>query len=272
MSTPTKSTAPHLVVAALTPGLKRPAAALARALALPVGAVDEASADFILALYPVPEAPGYRLELRQTGRGAPGPVFAEFVHGAVGHRRRFGGGRGQPLARAVGLKAGVAPSVIDATAGLGRDAFVLASLGCRVQLIERSPLVAALLENGLARAGADAEVGPIAARMSLLTGDARRLLEELPARQRPDAVYLDPMYPERGKTALVKKEMRAFRTLVGADEDADQLLAAALGCARKRVVVKRPRKAPPLAGPKPSMAIESENTRFDVYVRQPVQS
>ncbi len=258
---------PRIAVAALAPGLKRAAAALAKRLGLPQCSAAEAGLDFLLALYPVPEAPGYRLELRQPGRGAPGPVAAEFVHGSVGHRRRFGGGRGQPLARAVGLKAGATPDVIDATAGLGRDAFVLASLGCRVRLIERSPVVAALLDNALARAETDPEVGPIAARMRLLIGEGRRLLSSVAERERPDVVYLDPMYPERDKKALVKKEMRAFRTLVGADEDADALLAAALDCARRRVVVKRPRKAPPLEGPKPSMSIESENTRFDVYVR-----
>ena len=83
----------------------------------------------------------------------------DFASGAVAHRRKFGGGKGQSIAKAVGLKAGVQLHVIDATAGLGRDAFVLASLGCNVDMVERSPIAAALLEDGLERAALDAEIG-----------------------------------------------------------------------------------------------------------------
>lgn len=209
---------------------------------------------------------GAALELYLAGPGAPGPVCVDFVGGAVGHRRRFGGGRGQAIARAVGLKGGGAPRVFDATAGLGRDAFVLAGLGCAVTLAERSPAVAALLEDGLERARRDAEAGPIAARMQLHCGDAARLLRQLPETERPDVVYIDPMYPHREGSALVKKEMRLFRALVGEDADADGLLAAALASARRRVVVKRPAYAGPLAGMAPTLAITTRNHRFDVYV------
>ncbi len=206
------------------------------------------------------------LALCQQGPDAPGPVFVDFVGGAVGHRRRFGGGRGQPLAKAVGLKGSASPQVVDATAGLGRDAFVLASLGCAVTLVERSPVVAALLADGLARGAHDAEVAPIMARMRLVNADAAEYLQRLQGDERPDVVYLDPMYPHREKSALVKKEMRAFRELVGEDPDADRLLPAALAAARQRVVVKRPDYAEPLAGPKPTLAIPTKNHRFDVYV------
>ena len=89
------------------------------------------------------------LELRQAGPHAPGPVRVDFLTGALAHRLRYGGGRGQPLARAVGMKAGVSPSIWDATAGLGRDALVLASLGSRVTLCERAPVLAALLDCAL---------------------------------------------------------------------------------------------------------------------------
>src|SRR5688572_20080391 len=93
-----------------------------------------------------------RLSLIPTGKNAPGPIYADFLTGAAAHRRLHGGGRGQPIARAIGLKPGVKPpSVIDATAGLGRDAFVLACLGCEVTLLERSPTVAALLRDALER-------------------------------------------------------------------------------------------------------------------------
>ncbi len=207
-----------------------------------------------------------RLELRQSGPDAPGPVYVDFVGGAVGHRHRFGGGRGQPIAKAVGLKGGAAPSVWDVTAGLGRDAFVLASLGCEVTLVERSPVVAALLEDGLKRARNDAEAGAVVARMRLLRGDAAELLAALEPDARPDVVYLDPMYPHRRKSALVKKEMRLFRELVGEDLDADRLLPPALAAARQRVVVKRPDYAEPLAGTPPTLAIATKNHRFDIYV------
>ena len=107
------------------------------------------------------------LQLAVIEPGAPGPTRVDFVHGAVAHRRQFGGGKGQMIARAIGIASGVRPTILDATAGLGRDAFVLASLGCAVTLIERHPLVAALLEDGLQRAGADQAIAPIAARMCL---------------------------------------------------------------------------------------------------------
>lgn len=205
-----------------------------------------------------------QLELRQFGEDVPGPVFVDLVGGKAAHRRRFGGGRGQPLARAVGLKSGNNPSVIDATAGLARDAFVLATLGCDVTLIERQPAIAALLADGLNRAALDPEVAPIAARMRLVCANATECLRILP---QADVVYLDPMYPVRGKTALVKKEMRAFHGLVGKDEDAGDLLQVARQVARKRVVVKRPKGAEALGGMQPGARIESRNTRYDLYLR-----
>jgi len=209
---------------------------------------------------------GDRLELQQLGPDAPGPVYVDFIGGAVGHRRRFGGGRGQLVAKAVGIKKDKIPSVIDATAGLGRDSFILAQLGCQVRMIERSPVVAALLADGMQRALADDEVVEIIERMQLQVGDARQLLLQLTDVQRPDVVYVDPMHPERTKAAAVKKEMRLFRELVGSDSDDAELLQAALQAAKKRVVVKRPRKAVAIDGPKPSLVFEGKSTRFDVYL------
>lgn len=208
-----------------------------------------------------------RLELRETSPGAPGPVYVDFLSGVSAHRRRFGGGRRQPLARAVGIKGDTAPIVLDVTAGLGRDAFVLACLGCTVQLVERSPIIAALLRDGLARAVRDPEIGLlVATRLHLAVADGKDYLRQLLDDQRPDVVYLDPMYPQRQKSALVKKEMRLLRQVAGEDLDAPALLAAALHCARRRVVVKRPRLAPPLVEPPPTVQIVAPNTRFDVYL------
>ncbi|ABM01767.1 class I SAM-dependent methyltransferase [Shewanella amazonensis] len=206
------------------------------------------------------------LTLKKRDEPKLGGIMVDFVSGAVAHRRKFGGGRGQAIAKAVGLKAGATPTVVDGTAGLGRDAFVLASLGCRVLLIERHPVVAALLEDGLRRAYLDGEIGPwMQQRMQLVHGSSLEALDNL--EDKPDVVYLDPMYPHREKSALVKKEMRVFQSLVGADTDADGLLAPALRLAQKRVVVKRPDYAEDLDGVRPSTRIETKKNRFDVYVK-----
>jgi 16S rRNA (guanine1516-N2)-methyltransferase len=211
------------------------------------------------------------LQLVELGPQAPGPVRVDFVEGAVAHRRLFGGGTGQMIAKAVGVQPGVRPRVLDATAGLGRDGFVLASLGCSVTLIERQPLIAALLEDGLARAAADRDVGPIVARMRLLTGNAIELMKAWQG-EPPQVIYLDPMFPHRDKSALVKKEMRLFRPFVGDDLDAPALLQAALALASHRVVVKRPRKAPIIDGGKPGYALEGKSSRYDIYPLKKLQA
>ncbi|USH02405.1 class I SAM-dependent methyltransferase [Grimontia kaedaensis] len=212
-----------------------------------------------------------QLELRKLDEPKLGAVFVDLVGGAVGHRRKFGGGKGQSIAKAVGLNKGATPTVLDATAGLGRDAFVLASLGCKVQMVERHPVVAALLDDGLARAKVDPEIGGwVSERISLLHASSHDALVKLVNDgnlERPDVVYLDPMYPHKKKSALVKKEMRVFQSLVGADDDADELYGPAYTLATKRVVVKRPDYAEFLAGKTPSTQIETKKNRFDVYVK-----
>ncbi|WGI24687.1 class I SAM-dependent methyltransferase [Halomonas alkaliantarctica] len=198
------------------------------------------------------------------------PLNVDFVAGKAAHRRRFGGGRGQLVAKACGLAKGMSPSIVDATAGLGRDAFVLASLGAQVLLIERVAAIAALLGDGLARAARHSDTADIAARMTLRHGDAAQSLVELVASAHfaPQVIHLDPMFPHREKSALVKKEMRLFRELAGDDDDAPRLLEAALDVATHRVVVKRPRKAPPIAGPAPQHTLEGKTSRYDLYVHR----
>lgn len=207
------------------------------------------------------------LQLQLLGPQAPGPVRVDFVEGGAAHRRQFGGGSGQMIARAVGIQPGIRPSVLDATAGLGRDAFVLATLGCEMLLCERQPLIAALLEDGLARARDDAEVRPIVTRMRLLHGNAIELMSQWKD-EPPQVIYLDPMFPHREKSALVKKEMRLFRPFVGDDLDAGALLEQALALASHRVVVKRPRKAPAIDGPKPGYSLEGKSSRYDIYPKK----
>jgi len=204
-----------------------------------------------------------QLELCKLDEPKLGAVKVDFVEGAVAHRRKFGGGRGQDIAKAIGLKHGFTPHVLDATAGLGRDAFLLASLGCQVTLMERMPIVAALLADGLERAKLHAEVADIITNMQLIHASS---IDNMSLTSQVDVVYLDPMYPHREKSALVKKEMRVFQSLVGEDLDADNLLEPALKLAKYRVVVKRPSYAPPLADKKPSMSINMKKNRFDVYV------
>lgn len=202
------------------------------------------------------------LELRHPDQPTP-LIYIDFINGQARHRRLYGGGRSQPLGRAMGLKSGVSPKIYDVTAGLGRDAFVLASLGCTVTLVERSPILAALLSDGLYRLGQETELQEIYQRLHLVHHNS---IEWLATCEAAEVIYLDPMYPKRQKTALVKKEMRLLQTLIGQDEDAPQLLHAALRQARQRVVVKRPKSAPPLSEISPHYCISSENTRYDVYL------
>lgn len=188
----------------------------------------------------------------------------DFVTGAVAHRLRFGGGRGQDLAKAMGLRNGRTPLVVDATAGLGRDAFLLASLGAQVMLIERSDKMHALLDEGMKRAlRAGGEFREIIDRMTLLKGDAKDLLPELSG----EAILIDPMHPLRLDSALVKRELRQVRDIVGADDDAADLVRIALKHAHKRVVLKWPAKADPLEGVKPcTHQILGKTTRYDVFM------
>ncbi len=218
--------------------------------------------DAILALVQTPE----RLELRKLDEPKLGAIAVNFVDGTMAHRRKFGGGRGEAVAKAVGIKGDYLPTVIDATAGLGRDAFVLAAIGCKVQLIERNPVVSALLEDGLTRAYQDPEIGEfMQSRMVLLP--FHTISEYANANAKPvDVVYFDPMFPHKQKSALVKKEMRVFQHLVGADLDSDDFFQPAKQVARKRVVVKRPDYAPFIADQKPDFSQTTKNHRFDVYL------
>jgi 16S rRNA (guanine1516-N2)-methyltransferase len=204
-----------------------------------------------------------RAKPRKKDRREP-TVAIDFVGGALGYRMRHGGARGSALAKAVGLSKGQILTVIDATAGLGRDAFLLASLGANVTLIERSPRVHALLQDALVKAAAAGpELAAIAARMTLIQGDARDLLRGMQA----DVILVDPMHPERDSSALVKQEMRLLRDLVGPDADSLELMQAALAAARNRVVLKWPRYAAALAGlPKPSHQFMGKTVRYDVFM------
>ena len=195
--------------------------------------------------------------------GEKGCVRVDFDGGAAHYRRTKGGG--ELIAKAVNHT--TQPTVWDATGGLGRDSFVLASLGLKVHTFEQNPVVACLLSDGLNRAGQSEETREIAQRITLHFGNAVDLMKELATQNgSPDVVYLDPMYPERRKTAAVKKEMAYFHDLVGAAQDEAELLDAALNTAKKRIVVKRPRLGEFLDGRKPAYQYTGKSTRFDVYL------
>jgi 16S rRNA (guanine1516-N2)-methyltransferase len=244
----------RLGVAAGASKLHGKALELASSLDLPLLSVDSSEAAFLLVLTPE------RLELREVGTKT-GAVFADFASRRLVQAQQ----QRESLARAVGIKGDYRPSVLDATAGLGRDAFVLAAAGCRVLLLERSRVIAALLEDGLERVRGNLELAPMISRMSLYRADARDFLKQLSETERPEVIYLDPMYPESGKSAAKRKEMRFFRELVGADPDAEELLELARKQAKRRVVVKRPLKAAALT-PKPGASLRGKTTRFDIYL------
>lgn len=209
-----------------------------------------------------------QLVLRHADLPKQGDILVDFASGAASYRRQFGGGKDEAIAKACGLNKKRDLQIVDATAGLGRDALVLASLGARVTLVERNPMVAALLHDGVRRATEDPLTAELAKRMQLCFSPAFVALTELPA---VDVVYLDPMFPPREKSALVKKEMRAFHDVVGSDLDADALLAPALALAKYRVVVKRPAYADVLAQQIPQLQVKGKNNRFDVYINQAIK-
>lgn len=217
----------------------------------------DADADYFL------EITSHNLQLRSAHDGAMHPLLVDFAEGAANHRRLYGGGKSQLIAKAAGVQGKRRPTIIDATAGLGQDAFVFASLGCSVTLIERNPIVHALLQDGLQRAALVADVADVIARMQLADGNATQLLPQLP---QADVIYLDPMFPERQKSALVKKAMRFFHDIVGDDDDSADLLPIARQHAKHRVVVKRPLHAPYLADAAPTYQMKAKAMRYDIYV------
>ena len=206
------------------------------------------------------------ITLAYTAPKSPGATLVDFVGGKMGYRNKNSGFKDQDIIKACGIKKGLRPTILDATAGLGRDGFVLAGTGCKVTLIERNPIIALLLEDGIKRALEAQQTADTAANISLHCEDSASFISQISGDERPEVIYLDPMYPHRTKSSLVKKEMRALRDVVGDDYDSDELLLVALGKAQKRVVVKRPKGAEHLADKKPSMSFDGKSTRFDVYL------
>lgn len=205
------------------------------------------------------------VELQSGGKKAPGAARVDFDTGALFRRMKSGDGL---LSKATGIKPSRDLHILDATAGFGVDSFMMASMGAKVTLLERNPIVAEMLADGIARGLAceHLDVAEALSRMTLAANEAGDYLEACAKDDHTySVVYLDPMFPERKKSALVKKEMQYFHQIVGPDLDADALLAKAMKVAEYRVVVKRPRVAPFLADAEPNLQISGKAHRFDVY-------
>ena len=229
--------------------------ALAQHLHITVLDSDENAPPYILWV----SSAGLSIQYRQHK-----PWRSDFLRASY-RKRLLYEGKQQLLARACGLKKREPLTVLDATAGWGRDSLVLASLGCCVLMVERQSIIVALLRDALRRLQHDQAWGAHL-HIDLHQADAIAYLQNLPETDYPHVIYLDPMHPERTKTALVKQEMRLLRDLVGNDVDSDALLHAALGHAKRRVVVKRPRLAPPLGNVPADIVYPARRVRFDVYL------
>jgi 16S rRNA (guanine1516-N2)-methyltransferase len=192
----------------------------------------------------------------------PSPVRVDFNSGKAAYRR----GQTELLAKAIGVYKYKKPLVIDATAGLGQDAFVLATLGCKITLIERHPLIHLILADGIQRALNSPETAEPASRLTLIHADASTWLSQISS---AGVIYIDPMFPPRRKSAMVKKEMQLLQALLEGNPAEEPLLPSALQKACYRTVVKRSLKGRPLEGVTPDFAVSGRSTRFDVYLARP---
>jgi 16S rRNA (guanine1516-N2)-methyltransferase len=217
--------------------------------------------DYLLLL-----TPDY-LGLQKTTDKKLSPFYIDFLSGKMLYRSQHAGLRKELLARAIGFKPGDHPRIIDTTAGLGRDSFILATLGFEVTMVEQSPILHALLIDGLNRARQNPLTSEIIHRLKLIHADSKEWLTSSQNNPKPDVIYLDPMFPERKKSASVKKEMVILHNVLGkASDDDAALLEVALTCAAKRVVVKRPRLAAYLTARVPNFSVTGKNSRFDIYL------
>jgi 16S rRNA (guanine1516-N2)-methyltransferase len=207
--------------------------------------------------------PAY-LGLHKTSEKYLSPFYIDFLSGKLLYRSAQAGLKKELLARALGMHPRENPRIIDATAGLGRDSFILASLGFHITLLERSSILYALLSDAIARAQQHPQTAAIVQRMQLIQANS---IEWLPEHPHADIIYLDPMFPSRKKSASVKKEMVVLQNLLGRDMDCNQLFNLALACAARRVVVKRPRLAETISSSiKPNFSLLGKSSRFDCYL------
>lgn len=164
------------------------------------------------------------------------------------------------------------PFVIDATAGFGEDALLLAASGCMVTMFEHNPVIAALLRDALGRASDEPQLAPLVGRMNLVEGDSIQALREVASMRGepdpdslPDVIYLDPMFPERTKSAAVKKKFQLLHRIELPCPDEHELLEAAFACKPRKIVIKRTLKGPFLADRKPHYSLKGKAVRYDCF-------
>ena len=172
---------------------------------------------------------------------------------------------GEKLVRAVRFKNEEEPPlVVDATAGMGEDAFLLAAAGCRVEMFEYNPVIAALVRDAMERAKDDPNLSPMVQRMHLREEDSLKSLPNL--QETPDVVYLDPMFPQRQKSGLIKKKFQLLQQLEIPCSNEQELLDAARAAHPRKITVKRPAKGAFLAGIRPSYSLGGTSIRYDCIV------
>lgn len=185
------------------------------------------------------------------------PLFVDFEQPRYALKNNL---KKELLAKAVGIKKNIFPSICDITAGFGQDAYLLYSLGCEVKLVERSEIIAKLLQDGLLRANCN---------IALTIGEAKDYLNALlKTKNLPDVIYFDPIFPDKNTSALSQKSARILRAIAGKDEDSAEVFELALKTAQKRVVVKRPIYAKTISDNhhKPDIIYKGKSIRFDVYL------
>lgn len=241
------------------------AAVIATTLQIPLAGVYTGPTDSTDFFFVV--APHY-LGLQVANEKMQRPFFIDFTHGTQFYRREHATLKSEMIARSLGVKPNDNALIVDATAGLGKDGFILAALGFRTILLERSPILYLLLKDAIERANLHTLTQPATQRLQLFHTDSVQWLNAYPTSSAEpiSVVYLDPMFPPRQKSAAVKKDLSLLQRLLPEAFDQEQLLSAALACATKRVVVKRPRLAAPLADLKPHHSLVGNSSRFDVYL------
>ena len=152
---------------------------------------------------------------------------------------------------------------IDATAGMGEDAFLLAAQGYEVTLFEQNPVIAVLLKDALRRAKKHPVLKDIASRMNLVQDNSvegmSKLLDPV------DVIYLDPMFPARQKSSLINKKLQLIQKLEPPCSEETDLFDAAISASPSKIIVKRPLKSEFLAGRKPSYTLNGKAIRYECY-------
>lgn len=189
------------------------------------------------------------------------PFWIDFLSNDILRRK---GDFNQELIKAVGLKKNTSLNILDTTAGLGRDSFILATCGAKITMLERNKIIYLLLQNGLERAKENDNIKNIIDNISLINQDSIEYLQN--KLDNVDIIYIDPMFPQSNKSRLVKKDMQIFRDIVGDDLDSKRLLELALKQQVKKVVVKRMLKSPYINDYKPNFELKGTTTRFDIYI------